>query len=1209
MKNRYLLAGALLATALASGPLSHGQEVAKPATPKNEQDDVLVLSPFLVDPTEDSGYSATNTLAGTRIKTNLRDVGTALSVITSQFLQDTGAKNNQDLLKYTVGTEVGGVNGNFAGTGYGGGLDDTGSLLRPDSSTRVRGLGAAANTRDFFVTEIPWDSYNVDRVDLQRGPNSILFGLGKPAGIVNVTTNIASFKDSTKVELTISKYNSKREQLNINRVLLKGELSVRFDFMNENKHWQQKPTFQDDRRYFGAFRYAPKFLAKNGNRTELKFNYEHGKIKANRPHVLPPDDKITPWFNPSQLNKLKVDSEGAWNTLTSASATLPVGYPNRQYYLDNYIGQAQTSSGAAFNSWLGGFGNALGGPFVIFNGSTDSVPDAISRIPERKTNFGISGKAGNVGATDGGIEALGFARPMGVSGYNGWAYSNQLPGYKTGDYKDNSITDTSIFNYYKQSLDGPNKHEWQNWDTFNINLSQTFFDNRLGFELVQNHQKYNEGQLIWANQGIGVDLNLNDRGGYISDEGTTAGGVNVYQANPNIGRAYIQSDPNWGNNENWIERDNLRLTMFGEFRFEDVLGKSTLARILGRHTFTGVLASDESKIDHREYIRYIYDQGYANQIGVTKVTDNARQPNNVVYLTGDLSGRASAVGLNIQAPSVVMMPQDGKILYFDSHYKWGTAPAPDAPWAGNWKVGSTSTDYSFQAENPANYVGWTTYDAKVLSVDNGDKDQLTKAGYKQKNKISTKAMVLQSFLWDGNIVPMFGWREDTQKQYTKQGAKNNLSDVINVRDPLYVLPTTPVVFKGISRTYSLVVHTPPELRRRMPGNTGISVFYSQSQNFEPDTQRVDVLGDALAPPTGKTKDFGILIETLNDKLSFKITKFKTVSKDATVGIDDIYKLGNVEAWGTQFAGYYRDGYGADWQWNWNNGQGNGKDNFGTDAAGNAAREASKQAALTAWYANYAGDKFYNAWSIANTSPTAYRNGLGASAPVGLTATGDTMSEGYEFELTAQPTKNWRITANAAKVTGTRFNVGGALAKWVELRNPVYTGPAGDIRLWWAGSNYTVHDVWNEFYSKYTLLKAQENTSAPELRPWRFNVVNTYSFDQGILKGSFIGGSYRWEDKSVLGYQLKQIPGVLPKDLVEYDVTKPITGPGSQQIDLWIGYSRKLSYQNVNWRIQLNVNNAFAKNKLVPIAIQPNGAIAHYRIQDGMGWSLSNTFEF
>lgn len=36
------------------------------------------------------------------------------------------------------------------------------------------------------------DNYNVDRIDIQRGPQtSILFGLGSPAGIVNASTRNA----------------------------------------------------------------------------------------------------------------------------------------------------------------------------------------------------------------------------------------------------------------------------------------------------------------------------------------------------------------------------------------------------------------------------------------------------------------------------------------------------------------------------------------------------------------------------------------------------------------------------------------------------------------------------------------------------------------------------------------------------------------------------------------------------------------------------------------------------------------------------------------------------------------------------------------------------------------------------------------------------------------------------------------------------------
>src|SRR5690606_15060145 len=152
---------------------------------------------FVVDATEDRGsYQATSTLAGTRIRTELKDVGSAISVVTSEFLKDTGATNNETLLQYTTNTEVGGLRGNFANTG--GRSETTEGRLRPHENTRVRGLARADNTRDFFLTDIPWDSYNVGRVDLQRGPNSILFGIGSPAGMVNASINgAASQTDNT----------------------------------------------------------------------------------------------------------------------------------------------------------------------------------------------------------------------------------------------------------------------------------------------------------------------------------------------------------------------------------------------------------------------------------------------------------------------------------------------------------------------------------------------------------------------------------------------------------------------------------------------------------------------------------------------------------------------------------------------------------------------------------------------------------------------------------------------------------------------------------------------------------------------------------------------------------------------------------------------------------------------------------------------------
>ena len=61
----------------------------------------------------------------------------------------------------------------------------------PNATTRIRGLEAADNARDFFPTLVPWDSYNSSRIEIERGVNSILAGNGSGAGIINSTPDDA----------------------------------------------------------------------------------------------------------------------------------------------------------------------------------------------------------------------------------------------------------------------------------------------------------------------------------------------------------------------------------------------------------------------------------------------------------------------------------------------------------------------------------------------------------------------------------------------------------------------------------------------------------------------------------------------------------------------------------------------------------------------------------------------------------------------------------------------------------------------------------------------------------------------------------------------------------------------------------------------------------------------------------------------------------
>jgi len=304
---------------------------------KQDDDEIVMMSPFVVNSDRDIGYVATSTLAGTRLNTSLGDVGSAISVVTQQFLKDTGSKNSQDLLVYTTNTEVSGIGGNFAGTGNGQTVSEP-DQASPQTNTRVRGLTSADNTRDYFLTDIPWDSYNVERVDMQRGPNGILFGLGSPAGIINSTTRTAVFKNQGQLDVGFGRYGSARLMLDANYVILPGELALRVEGLRDNTQYRQNPAYNLDKRFYSALRYEPIFLNRGSAHTTLTVNYEAGDIQANRPRILPPGDRITPWFS---FGKATYDPFNSW-VVDSADPA--------------HSGQ-HLAAASSYNPWLGAFGN------------------------------------------------------------------------------------------------------------------------------------------------------------------------------------------------------------------------------------------------------------------------------------------------------------------------------------------------------------------------------------------------------------------------------------------------------------------------------------------------------------------------------------------------------------------------------------------------------------------------------------------------------------------------------------------------------------------------------------------------------------------------------------------------------------------------------------------------------------------------------------
>jgi hypothetical protein len=171
------------------------------ATP-SEQEEPTVLSPFVVDAAEDKGATRPTARWPERAcRTDLKDVASAISRCDRAVPAGHGAKNQEDLLVYTPSTEVTGLRGNFSRRRRDrGGPRKT--RFRLDDPRSRPGLGR--QHARLLPDGHSVGRFDVGRVDLQRGPNSILFGTGSPAGIINVSTNGAAFTNSATTSRTAS---------------------------------------------------------------------------------------------------------------------------------------------------------------------------------------------------------------------------------------------------------------------------------------------------------------------------------------------------------------------------------------------------------------------------------------------------------------------------------------------------------------------------------------------------------------------------------------------------------------------------------------------------------------------------------------------------------------------------------------------------------------------------------------------------------------------------------------------------------------------------------------------------------------------------------------------------------------------------------------------------------------------------------------------
>jgi outer membrane receptor protein involved in Fe transport len=213
MPPRSLLAAglAVLAASLASA------QAVPPAKPGS--DSTVVLSPFEVRDEGDYGYAAASSLAGGRTEAPLKLTSAAVSVMTSQFLDDIASTNFRTAGEWALNW----VPQIDVNTGVGGGYQ-----------INYRNLGVGFPSRNYFLWYVESDAYNTERYEFARGPNGVLFGDGAPGGISTTWTKRPRFdRPARHANFRLDSFGGYRGSVDLNQPLHKS-LALRLNAFGED---------------------------------------------------------------------------------------------------------------------------------------------------------------------------------------------------------------------------------------------------------------------------------------------------------------------------------------------------------------------------------------------------------------------------------------------------------------------------------------------------------------------------------------------------------------------------------------------------------------------------------------------------------------------------------------------------------------------------------------------------------------------------------------------------------------------------------------------------------------------------------------------------------------------------------------------------------------------------------------------------------------
>lgn len=344
------LSGILLAPCLPSV----WSQATPPAAPK-EAEEAIALPQFVITEKAANPYLSRQALSASRVAMDIQDIPQTVSVVTGDFIEDTLSSRMLDAAKYV--TPVVENTLPFGGDRYSmRGFQVSHEFI---DGTEISGFGG------YSMSLAP---YNIERLEIIKGPNAILIPGGNPGGQINPITKAPIARDFTDLTLEVAQYYGNDVNFDVNRVLnTKNNMAVRL----VGAYWRNEYYLRNQ--YRNGYLLAPSFSVQLSPAHKLILKSEFVQNRETNGVGVPIDPSIGSGASAQIARGLPRDwtfaddsSDTRHRSTQRASAellsTLSDHITSRLYLMADHVRRYDVGSGG------GGLTNAGGGSVNPFTG-------------------------------------------------------------------------------------------------------------------------------------------------------------------------------------------------------------------------------------------------------------------------------------------------------------------------------------------------------------------------------------------------------------------------------------------------------------------------------------------------------------------------------------------------------------------------------------------------------------------------------------------------------------------------------------------------------------------------------------------------------------------------------------------------------------------------------------------------------------------------